>query len=66
MAAQSLAEPRTTPRLPGDFVLGCGVPAPEQTSGKACAGAGSELSCQLCPESPTYWRREQPEGATRA
>lgn len=38
--------------------LGCGVPEPGQTSGRACAGTGTELSCQLCPRSPTYWDAE--------
>jgi hypothetical protein len=51
------AEPRTTPRQPGDFVGGCGQPAVGQTSGKSCAGVGTELSCQLCPESPNYWMK---------
>jgi len=60
---QPLAEPRTAPRLPGDFVLGCGVPAPGQTNGRSCAGAGSELSCQLCPKSPNYWRNPSETGA---
>lgn len=50
------APPRTTPRQPGDFVLGCGLPAEGQTSGRSCAGVGAELSCRLCPESPGYWR----------
>jgi hypothetical protein len=36
--------------------IGCGTPAPGQISGRACAGEGTELSCQLCPDSPTYWR----------
>lgn len=45
----SKAEPRA---------LGCGTPAPGQTSGRVCAGTGAELSCQLCPSSPTYWGGE--------
>jgi hypothetical protein len=50
------ALPRTGPRQPGDFVIGCGIPAEGQTSGRSCASAGTELSCQLCPDSPNYWR----------
>lgn len=36
--------------------LGCGASSPGQTSGRACGGKGTELACQLCPDSPTYWR----------
>lgn len=51
----TLAAPRTGPRPSGDFVGGCGQPVDGQISGKSCAGAGTDLSCQLCPASPTYW-----------
>ena len=60
MTGAQLAPPRTTPRQPGDFVIGCGQPAAGQTSGRSCAGVGSERSCQLCPQSPTYWRKDIP------
>lgn len=43
----SHAEPRA---------IGCGVSADGQVSGRACGGKGTELSCGLCPKSPTYWR----------
>lgn len=56
MTAELLAQPRTSPRQPGDFVIGCGMPAEGQTTGKSCAGTGTEPSCQLCPQSPNYWR----------
>lgn len=51
-----LTAPRTSQREPGDFVLGCGQPAAGQHSGRACAGTGAQLSCQLCPPSPSYFR----------
>jgi hypothetical protein len=45
----SKAEPRA---------LGCGAAPPGVTSGRYCAGTGTELSCLLCPQSPNYWNRE--------
>lgn len=56
-----LAPPRTTPRQPGDFVLGCGQPPEGVTSGRVCAGVSTEPACQLCPNSPTYWRNTDKE-----
>lgn len=29
-----------------------------------CREPGSALKCQLCPASPTYWRRTEREGAS--
>lgn len=59
------APPRTSPRggapvpNPGDqdMTEGCGEPPPGVISGRVCAGVGDRLSCQLCPQSPTYWNR---------
>lgn len=55
----SVPLPRTDPRQPGDFVVGCGQPAEGQKTGRSCAGVGTEPSCQLCPQSPTYWRKTE-------
>lgn len=41
-----------------DVALGCGD-VTTKTSGRVCTGAGTQLSCQLCPHSPTYWNREE-------
>lgn len=38
--------------VPDDRALGCGDIF-SKTSGRVCAGLGTQLSCQLCPESPT-------------
>lgn len=46
--AGSKAEPRA---------LGCGD-VTSKKSGRVCAGTGTQLSCRLCPHSPTYWNRE--------
>lgn len=54
----ALASPRTS-RPPGDHVIGCGQPPEGVVNGRVCAGVGTELSCQLCPHSPTYWRKEE-------
>lgn len=48
-------EPRSTERDPEDFTLGCGQPPEGVTSGRVCARTGGQLSCQLCPDAPTYW-----------
>ena len=51
-------EPREDAKRAGDFTDGCGVAAGVD-SGRVCAGTGAAPSCQLCPESPTYWRRQE-------
>lgn len=37
--------------------FGCGQASPVDAI--SCAGTGDKPSCQLCPESPTYWKRER-------
>lgn len=67
MTQPDLFPPRQGPRDPDDHTLGCGQPPPGVTSGRVCAGTGKQPSCQLCPESPTYWRKTQTGGqATNA
>jgi hypothetical protein len=34
--------------------FGCGDPSP--TDAISCGRLGTKLSCQLCPNSPTYWK----------
>lgn len=43
------------PATGGSF--GCGEPS--ATGALSCGGTGTKPSCQLCPQSPTYWRREK-------
>jgi hypothetical protein len=50
-------QPRGDQRTADDHTLGCGQPPHGVTSGRVCAQLGTQLSCQLCPSSPTYWRR---------
>ncbi|RZU48864.1 hypothetical protein EV385_0593 [Krasilnikovia cinnamomea] len=50
---------RREPRSAEDFTLGCGQPPAGVTNGRVCAGTGAELICQLCPSSPTYWRKTE-------
>lgn len=39
--------------------------APAKCAPMKCETPGSKPCCQLCPESPTYWRRtEKPEPQT--
>lgn len=40
-----------------DGPLGCGDAGAPIVRGRRCGGAGDVLTCQLCPESPSYWRR---------
>lgn len=41
------------PATTGSF--GCGDPS--AIDAISCAGQGTKVSCQLCPNSPTYWRK---------
>jgi hypothetical protein len=50
-------QPRATERAADDHTLGCGQPPPAVTTGRICARLGAQLSCQLRPDSPTYWRK---------
>lgn len=42
-------------KLAEDRPLGCGPYLKGAISGRFCAELGTQLSCQLCPASPTYW-----------
>ena len=53
-------QPREATRTAGDFTLGCGQPPAGVINGRVCAGTGAQLSCQLCPSSPSYWRHPEP------
>lgn len=63
--APPFAAPRVEPRADGDFTLGCGQPKAGVVNGRVCAGTGTQLSCKLCPSSPTYWRNEPAGGGGR-
>jgi hypothetical protein len=39
---------------------GCGTSVDAVLRGRVCAGNGGQLTCQLCPQSPTYWRAASP------
>ncbi len=57
--AHHVDRPRDTERVATDHTLGCGQPPKGVTSGRVCARRGTQLSCQLCPDSPTYWRHQE-------
>jgi hypothetical protein len=69
-AAAGVATPDVTPigdlaeGKVADRALGCGTPPDGHTTGRVCAAdtgeadrLGTTATCQLCPASPTYWRK---------
>jgi hypothetical protein len=41
-------------KLAADVPLGCGSEGDEMIRGRVCGRNGGQLSCKLCPHSPTY------------
>lgn len=45
-------------KITPDGPLGCGGDQDPIVSSRRCGSNGGALTCQLCPNSPTYWNRE--------
>jgi ribosomal protein L44E len=57
--ARRVDHPRRAERNTDDQTLGYGQPPHGVTGGRVFARLRIRLSCQLCPDSPTYWRHQE-------
>lgn len=62
------AELTRSPLAPADVPSKCASESVAGSPAYPCPGSGSLPRCQLCPDSPTYWRLTEiktSEGVTR-